>query len=166
VVRYNANYGAILIEATPLTMTFKAYSIANGSTLFDAFMLSKPPTATPTPTELRRRPIPRYQPTRDPNRDSHTPRRRPRRRPSPTAIQRPRQRTELHANRYQQTTADPNQGSHTDTNLYAHATSTPLTPTQEMTPAIPTPTATPLLIPQRPRLRSASRLHSSSPQPV
>ena len=39
VVRYNANYGAMLIEATPLTMTLKAYSIANGGKLIDDFTL-------------------------------------------------------------------------------------------------------------------------------
>lgn len=41
VVRYNSNYGAMLITATPLVMTLKAYSIANG--LIDSVMLTSPP---------------------------------------------------------------------------------------------------------------------------
>ncbi len=44
VVRYNASYGTLLIEATPLTITFKAYSIVDGGTLIDAFTLDGHPS--------------------------------------------------------------------------------------------------------------------------
>ena len=40
VVRYNADYGAMLIEATPLTITFRAYAITNSGTLIDSFSLN------------------------------------------------------------------------------------------------------------------------------
>lgn len=40
-VRYNTNYGAMLLEATPLTMTLQAYSIADGGTLIDSFTLDR-----------------------------------------------------------------------------------------------------------------------------
>jgi tartrate-resistant acid phosphatase type 5 len=39
VVRYNADYGAMLIEATPLTITFRAYAITGGGMLIDSFSL-------------------------------------------------------------------------------------------------------------------------------
>ncbi len=40
VVRYNANYGAMLIEANADTITFKSYSIAGGSTLIDTYAIA------------------------------------------------------------------------------------------------------------------------------
>jgi uncharacterized repeat protein (TIGR01451 family) len=40
VVRYSDDYGAMLVEATPVTMTFKFYSVADGGTLIDSHTIT------------------------------------------------------------------------------------------------------------------------------
>ncbi len=47
-VRFNDNYGAMLVEASDTDLNFKFYSISN--TLIDSFDLNQPPTVTDTPS--------------------------------------------------------------------------------------------------------------------
>jgi hypothetical protein len=41
-VRYNGNFGALIVEATDASMTFGFWSIANGGTLIDSYTLNLP----------------------------------------------------------------------------------------------------------------------------
>ncbi len=45
-VRYNANYGAMLIEANADTITIKSYSVAGGGTLIDTYTIANSSLAT------------------------------------------------------------------------------------------------------------------------
>ncbi len=53
VIRYSDDYGALWVEATPLTMTFRFYSVAGGGTLIDSYTLIAQPYDLYLPLVIR-----------------------------------------------------------------------------------------------------------------
>ena len=73
VVRYNATFGAMLVEASGTQITFKFYSVAGGGTLIDTYTLTtgQLPTSTPSRTPTRT-PTPVSGSSNTPHQDANT----------------------------------------------------------------------------------------------